>query len=153
MSAKPPRGPLVPPVYLLAGLALMAALHFLLPLHEFGAPGARYVGGGIFVLGIALVLWAAWLFNRAKTGIIPFSEAKFLVLGGPYQVTRNPMYVGMARVLLGAAVFLASLAPFIVLPLFVLLINNRFILAEEAMLDEVFGEPYREYKRKVRRWL
>ena len=92
-------------------------------------------------------------FSMSTATHIPFSEAKFLVLGGPYQVTRNPMYVGMALVLLGAAVFLASLAPFIVLPLFVLLINNRFILAEEAMLDEVFGEPYREYKRKVRRWL
>src|SRR5262245_21563819 len=153
MSARPPRGPLVPPVYLLAGLALMIALHFFLPLWEFGAPGARYVGIVIAALGIAIILWAAVLFNRSKTGIVPFSQATFLVLGGPYRVTRNPMYVGMALVLLGAAVFLASLAPFLILPLFVLFINNRFILAEEAMLEEVFGQPYLDYKRKVRRWV
>ena len=153
MSAKHPRGPLVPPVYLLAGLAVMIALHFWLPLWEFGAPGARWVGIAIAALGIAVVLWAAWLFNRSKTGVVPFSPTTFLVLGGPYRVTRNPMYVGMALVLLGAAVFLASLAPFIVLPLFVLLINNRFILAEEAMLEEVFGQAYLDYKGKVRRWL
>ncbi len=152
-STKPPRGPLLPPVYVVAGLLAMMLLHLYFPVWEFGAPGARYAGITLVVIGVAIILWAALLFNRAKTGIVPFSQVTFLVLGGPYLYTRNPMYIGMALTLLGAAVFLASLAPFFVLPLFVLIINNRFILAEEAMLEEAFGEAYREYRAKVRRWL
>jgi protein-S-isoprenylcysteine O-methyltransferase Ste14 len=150
---KPPRGPLLPPVWLFLALLAMVLLHLYFPVLEFGAPGARYVGIALVVAGVAIAGWAAWLFKRSQTGIIPFSPATYLVLGGPYLWTRNPMYVGMALALLGAAVFLASLAPFLVLPLFVLVINNRFILAEEHMLDEAFGEAYREYKAKVRRWL
>ena len=136
----------------MAGLLAMVLLHLYFPVWEFGAPGARYGGVTLIVIGVAIVLWAGFLFNRAKTGIVPFSPATYLVLGGPYLYTRNPMYVGMALALLGAAVFLASLAPLFVLPLFVLIINNRFILAEEAMLEEAFGEAYREYKARVRRW-
>jgi protein-S-isoprenylcysteine O-methyltransferase Ste14 len=149
----PPRGPLVPPVYLVGAMGAMVLLHFFFPIWEFGAPGARIVGVAIILIGFAFGFWAVFLFRRARTGVVPFSAATFLVLGGPYRYTRNPMYVGMALVLLGSAVFLASLAPFLVLPLFVLFINNRFILAEEAMLEEAFGEAYREYKAKVRRWL
>jgi len=153
MAQSPPRGPLIPPVYGLAGLLLMGLLHVFFPVMEFGAPGMRYAGIALIALGIGVVVWAGFLFKRAQTGIVPFSPVTFLVLGGPYLWTRNPMYVGMALGLLGVAVFLASLAPFFVLPLFVLLINNRFILAEEAMLEEAFGEAYREYKARVRRWL
>lgn len=152
-NPKPPRGPLLPPVYLVAGLLAMVLLHLYFPVWEIGAPGARYAGIALIVIGVAIILWAALLFNRAKTGIVPFSPATFLVLGGPYLYTRNPMYVGMALTLLGAAVFLASLAPFFVLPLFVLIINNRFILAEEAMLEEAFDGAYLDYKAGVRRWL
>lgn len=152
-TKKPPRGPLLPPVWLVLCLLVMVLLHLYFPVVEFGAPGARYIGIALVVLGVGITIWAAALFKRAQTGIVPFSPATYLVLGGPYLWTRNPMYVGMALALLGSAVFLASLAPFFILPLFVLVINNRFILAEEHMLEEAFGEAYREYKAKVRRWL
>jgi protein-S-isoprenylcysteine O-methyltransferase Ste14 len=149
----PARGPSVPPVYGLAALVLMGALHVFFPLVELAAPGSRYVGIAVMALGLGLGLWASYLFNRAKTGIVPFTPATFLVLGGPYRVTRNPMYLGMAVMLLGAAVFLASLTPFAVVPLFVVLIDRRFIRAEEAMLERAFGSPYLDYKASVRRWL
>lgn len=152
-TKKPPRGPLLPPVWLLLSLGLMLLLHYLLPVAEFGSEGLRYAGLALIVLGVGITIWAAVLFKRAQTGIVPFSPATYLVLGGPYLWTRNPMYVGMALSLLGAAVALASLAPFFVLPLFVLVINYRFVAAEEHMLEEAFGEAYREYKARVRRWL
>ena len=153
MSESPPRGPLIPPVYGLVALLLMGVLHVFLPVMELAAPGSRYAGIAIMALGLVLALWASHLFNRVKTGIVPFSPATFLVLGGPYRVTRNPMYLGMAVMLLGAAVFLGSLTPFAVVPLFVALIDRRFIRAEEAMLEQAFGAAYLEYKAKVRRWL
>ena len=153
MSPMPPRGPCVPPVYVLAALLLMGAFHLYFPVWQFAFPYYRHAGIALIVLAVALILWAAFLFHRARTGIVPFTPATFLVAGGPYRHTRNPMYVGMAGVLLGAAVFLGSIAPFIVIPVFIALIDRRFILAEEAMLEGAFGSPYLDYKARVRRWL
>jgi protein-S-isoprenylcysteine O-methyltransferase Ste14 len=102
---------------------------------------------------VALILWAAGLFKRAGTGIVPFSESTALVTGGPYRLTRNPMYVGMAAVLFGAAAVMGSLTPFIGSIAFVAIITARFILPEEAHLERAFGPSYLELKRRVRRWL
>ncbi len=63
------------------------------------------------------------------------------------------MYLGMAVVLLGAAILFGSLTPFLVIPAFMAVIGDRFIAREEAMLESAFGAPYLEYKAKVRRWL
>jgi protein-S-isoprenylcysteine O-methyltransferase Ste14 len=113
----------------------------------------RYAGAALVVLSMGLVLWAALLFRRADTGIVPFTPATALVAAGPYRFTRNPMYLGMAGTLLGAAVLFGTLAPLVAIPLFVALIEWRFILAEEAMLVATFGEAYAGYKARVRRWL
>ena len=143
----------IPPAYLLAALLLMALLHQVLPLARILFAPYRYAGIVIMALGLALVLWAALLFHRARTGIVPFSPATSLVLGGPYRFTRNPMYLGMAGILLGAAILMGSLSPFAVIPAFMALIAERFIAPEEALLERAFGRGYLDYKAKVRRWL
>ena len=153
MAQSPPRGPLIPPVYLGAALVLMALLHYFLPLMVLWSDPHRYAGAAMIVLAVGLVIWAAILFRRADTGVVPFTPVKTLVATGPYRITRNPMYLGMAGVLLGTAVLLGSLAPFLAIPLFMALIEWRFILAEEAMLVANFGEAYTEYQTRVRRWL
>jgi protein-S-isoprenylcysteine O-methyltransferase Ste14 len=143
----------IPPAYLLAALLLMALLHQVLPLARILFAPYRYAGIVIMALALALVLWAALLFHRARTGIVPFSPATSLVLGGPYRFTRNPMYLGMAGILLGAAILMGSLSPFAVIPAFMALIAERFIAPEEALLERAFGRGYLDYKAKVRRWL
>jgi protein-S-isoprenylcysteine O-methyltransferase Ste14 len=143
----------IPPAYLLAALLLMALLHQVLPLARILLAPYRYAGIVIMALALALVLWAALLFHRARTGIVPFSPATSLVLGGPYRFTRNPMYLGMAGILLGAAILMGSLSPFAVIPAFMALIAERFIAPEEALLERAFGRGYLGYKAKVRRWL
>jgi protein-S-isoprenylcysteine O-methyltransferase Ste14 len=143
----------IPPAYLLAALLLMALLHQVLPLARILLAPYRYAGIVIMALALALILWAALLFHRARTGIVPFSPATSLVLGGPYRFTRNPMYLGMAGILLGAAILMGSLSPFAVIPAFMALIAERFIAPEEALLERAFGRDYLGYKAKVRRWL
>jgi protein-S-isoprenylcysteine O-methyltransferase Ste14 len=63
------------------------------------------------------------------------------------------MYLGMAGALLGAGVLMGSVTPFIVIPAFAGLINERFIQNEETLLEEKFGPAYVAYKARVRRWL
>jgi protein-S-isoprenylcysteine O-methyltransferase Ste14 len=144
---------LVPPVYFLVALLLMTFFHRI-------APGAYliqepYSYGGIVLIGLALglIVWAAFLFRRAGTNIRPYLPATALVVSGPYKFTRNPMYLGMAGVLLGTAVFMGSLTPFVVIPGFMALISERFIVPEEAKLEAAFGRRYLDYKARVRRWL
>jgi protein-S-isoprenylcysteine O-methyltransferase Ste14 len=143
----------IPPVYFLVALGVMALLDFVMPLLPLIVRPYRLAGAVFVVLGFALAGWAALLFRRARTGIVPFSPATALVARGPYRLTRNPMYLGMAVVLLGAAILFGSLTPFLVIPAFMAVIADRFIAREEAMLESAFGAPYLEYKAKVRRWL
>ena len=149
----PPRGPLVPPVYLVLALGIMALLHYFLPVAVLLPDSYRLLGAVLILLSLAIGFWAVGLFRRADTGVVPFSPVKTLVAHGPYRFTRNPMYLGMAGLLLGAAILFGTLAPFLIVPVFVALIEWRFILAEEAFLAAELGEAYAEYKAKVRRWL
>lgn len=111
------------------------------------------VGVVLIALGAALVLWCAWEFRRAGTPIVPFLEPTALVARGPYRISRNPIYLGFTLSLTGVATLLGSSSPFVVLPLFVWIIQRRFVEPEERLLEQRFGEVYRAYKAQVRRWI
>jgi len=151
--SEPPSYLHIPPVFLLMSLTLMAFLDHAFPLAELIGKPYRYAGIVIMGLAVALAVWAALHFRRAGTNIHPHKPALALVTGGPYRFTRNPMYVGMSGILLGGAIVMGSLTPFVVIPAFMAIIGERFIDAEEAKLEAAFGAPYLEYKSKVRRWL
>jgi len=147
------KGRILPPVYFFLALIAMAALHYFLPVAQLVNSPFRYTGIVLVVGALALVLWAAVLFQRAGTTIKPFQESSTLIASGPYRITRNPIYVGMVGALVGIAVLLGSVAPFLVVPAFAALIQSIFIRAEEAALERTFGRVFLDYKSKVRRWL
>ncbi|HEY3488423.1 MAG TPA: isoprenylcysteine carboxylmethyltransferase family protein [Gammaproteobacteria bacterium] len=144
---------ILPPVYLLAALGAMAALHYTAPLLKFIPSPWRYAGVLLIAAGVAVAITAALSFKRAGTAVIPFEPSTALVTDGLYNITRNPMYLGMILVLGGAALLFGSLSAWIPVPLFYWIINTNFIRGEERFLEEIFGEQYMQYKRKVRRWL
>jgi len=131
----------------------MAVLHFGFPIAQLIREPYRYAGAVLIALAVALGFWAVALFRRARTGVVPFSDATTLVTSGPYRFTRNPMYLAMAGILVGTAVWLGSVTPWLVLPAFMGIIAERFIAPEEAMLGRIFGERYARYCAAVRRWL
>ena len=153
MAGAPERTLNVPPAYFAVALALMAFLHRVAPAAQLLAAPYRYAGIVLMALAIGLAAWGWLTFRRAGTGIIPFSPATVLVTSGPYRFSRNPMYLGLAGTLLGAAVLMGSITPFVVIPAFMALIAERFIAREEAMLERTFGQQYLDYKARVRRWL
>jgi len=142
-----------PPVYFGAAVLLMIGLHLAAPFTRLSNAPLRYLGLIPMVLGSWLVIWVNTMFRRAGTTIKPFQESSALVESGPFRFTRNPIYLGMVVFLLGHAIFLGSLAPFLVIPIFAVLIDRRFIRAEEAMLAERFGAQFDSYTRRVRRWV
>ena len=134
-------------------MVAMAVLHFGFPIAQPIREPYRYAGAVIIVLAGAFGAGGVILFRRAGTGVVPFSEATTLVTGGPYRLTRNPMYLGMVGILAGTAIWLGSVTPWLVLPAFVAVIAERFIAPEEEMLARAFGERYARYRAAVRRWL
>lgn len=110
------------------------------------------VGGLVIFSGLLLLVWAGGLFKASDTDLIPFKDVTALVQTGIYRFTRNPMYLGMALILLGCALTTGAASALLVVPVFMLVIHHRFILHEERMLEELFGDEFRDYCRRVRRW-
>lgn len=107
------------------------------------------VGGA----GVLLTGWALTLFVLARTAILPFKPATTLVVRGPYRYSRNPIYAGLLLICLGTALGVGQLWPILFLPLVMASLRGLAIDQEEAHLREKFGDQYREYCRRVRRWL
>ena len=128
----------------------MIVLHFYLPVWQVLAD---YVGITFIITGIGTIAYSANTFKKADTPLIPFHESTALVVSGLYRYTRNPMYLGMLIILTGIGIFLGSLSPFIIVIIFFFIIQEGFIKHEEPFLENIFGEEYREYKTKVRRWI
>lgn len=146
------RGP-YPPVIVLLFLMLEAWLHKVVPVATVLPAPWNLAGIVLIVAGLLVIIMPATAFSRAGTTIKPFKESSALVRGGMYRITRNPMYLGMVTALTGAATIFGTLSPFIAPILFVPVLNARVIRHEEAMLEEQFGEDYRDFKRSVRRWI
>jgi protein-S-isoprenylcysteine O-methyltransferase Ste14 len=144
---------LLPPVWYLLSLVAMAALHFWVPGARIIPAPWRWLGVVTLVAGLALTMTGARLFERAGTGIKPFSEVTTLVQSGPYRFTRNPMYLGLVLSLLGVVAMLGTATPWAVIPVFAWWINWRFVRQEEAMLETRFGAEYTTFKQRVRRWV
>ena len=110
---------------------------------------------GIFLVAFGLIfnLIADRQFKRARTPVRPRDTPAVLVTDGVFAWSRNPMYTGMVVLLLGVAILLGTLTPFVVPALFAWLVARVFIRPEEATLRRAFGEAYERYAKHVRRWM
>ena len=145
-----------PPLLFLANLLLGLALDRLLPL-PFAVPDGdlvRWITGGASVL-IGLALFAAGIRNflRAGTPVPTNQPTRALVTAGIHGWTRNPIYLGMFLVYGGIGI--AAPSPWTLILTLPLAITIRYgvVAREEAYLERRFGDAYRDYKARVRRWL
>jgi len=144
-----------PPLVMLLCAFAMWQFARLLPPMEVDTT-VRLVLAGLFVIdGVFCCLAGVYCFRRAHTTVDPLhpGRASHLVTGGIYQVSRNPMYLGFAILLLAWAVFLASPWTLLGVPAFMAFITRFQIIPEERALQALFGDAYRDYQDRVRRWL
>ncbi|MFZ5710689.1 MAG: methyltransferase family protein [Pseudomonadota bacterium] len=140
-----------PPTWLLAfGLAVWLQARFL-PLAPPG-PAARMSGWVLIAAGLVLVTLAVAAFRRERTTILPRETPTRLLSSGVYALSRNPIYLADALVLAGWAL-LHDRAALVLVPLFMIVIERRFIRGEEEGLRAAFGEAFSDYAARVRRWL
>jgi protein-S-isoprenylcysteine O-methyltransferase Ste14 len=144
---------LVPPVYMLLALLAMVVLHYVMPLARIVETPYSYLGLVPLAVGIVICAAAARMFDRAGTPIRPFERSTVLVTGGLYRYTRNPMYLGLTLILLGVWLMLGTAGALLPIAVFIWIIQEGFIRGEERFLDTIFGEEYRGYKSRVRRWI
>jgi protein-S-isoprenylcysteine O-methyltransferase Ste14 len=131
----------------------MIALYFLLPIVKFIPFPWNLVGIVPLSIGIYLNLVADHVFKKRATTVKPYEESTALVTDGVFSISRHPMYLGMVLLLLGLALLLGSLSPFVVVVVFGIAMEKVFIKVEEKMMQETFGAQYVKYKEKVRKWI
>jgi protein-S-isoprenylcysteine O-methyltransferase Ste14 len=144
-----------PPFVYLIGLVIGYGLSKWMPL-RLASPEPRWmfdVGLALAVAGVLFGFWGAATFKRHKTAIIPYHPASMVVTSGPYAITRNPMYVGLAWSYVGGSFLLDTWWAFALLPVVVGIIDRQVIAREERYLLSAFGAEYAGYTKKVRRWI
>ena len=109
----------------------------------------------MFIFSAFIIAYACFLFWRDKTTANPIKpeNASTLVTTGIYSISRNPMYLGFLSILMASAFLFSNFINFLLLPLFVFLVNKMYIRGEEKALASIFGNEFIAYKSKVRRWI
>ena len=143
-----------PVVALLFGLLMWLAS---MVVASVGVPFGVRLGAAIVLACVGLSFGSAAMlsFVRARTTMNPTkpSATSTLVTGGVFRLTRNPMYLSLLLYLLAWAAYLANWLSALLVPVFVVYINELQIKPEERALSALFGEEYASYKGTVRRWL
>jgi protein-S-isoprenylcysteine O-methyltransferase Ste14 len=140
--------PDLPPVWALGAALAAWALARTVPVASFG-PG---LGRVLMAAGLGLILWAAWWFWKKATPIEPRHTPRVLIVEGPYRINRNPIYTGLALLVLGYALSLgavSALLPALALPV---VLDRRFVRPEEEALRAAFGAEAEAYFQATRRW-
>lgn len=146
----------IPPLGLLVAILLTIVLGRWAPLGVLPAypwlPGLVF-GGLIMVVAIWINVTGFRAFKRAGTNVNPYRPALLIVRDGPFQFTRNPMYLGMTLFVLGFGLLQSILwGPILAGALWAAL-HFGVVLAEERYLTEKFGDAYRDLLANTRRWL
>ena len=145
-----------PPLIPLATILLGGLLDRMWPIDpgfEYSTPIQYGIGGLVVTCALTLAGWAIAHFRRSGQNEKPWTPTTAIVGAGPYRFTRNPMYLAMVLLCIGAAALLANAWILVLTPICALALWWFAIRPEEAYLEEKFGEGYRAYKRRVRRWL
>jgi protein-S-isoprenylcysteine O-methyltransferase Ste14 len=144
-----------PPILLLLGIAGAMILGRMAPMAWPGLDDgpAHAIGLGLGLAGLALAIWAVMTLRRHDTTVMPHGRSDALVTSGPYARFRNPIYLGEALMFLGLAELSKNIWFALAAALFAVLVTALQIVPEERHLEARFGETYRDYKSRTRRWI
>lgn len=123
--------------------------------YEIEITGKRFGIVFLCVISFLLLFPAILQFYRSKTTVNPLKpeNTKVLVIKGVYNYSRNPMYLGMAIILLAWCLYLQNPINLMLFIFFIFYMNHFQIKIEEQALEKIFGEDFVKYKERVRRWI
>lgn len=141
------------PPLLAAILLVIGLLVHLIRGHQRTFPLHQFFGLLLVAAGTGLSCYAAALFAAGKTTKNPYGEPAAFVITPPFTVTRNPMYVSFSTALLGFAIFFGSPTMLLAPIVFAAVIDRMVIPREEATMERLYGQQYRDYQERVPRWV
>lgn len=144
----------IPPNYFYAGLALTIALRYLFPQFNIIGDPVNFLGLIVIAAGCVLtyVFWKEFIDSGTSESYR--DETSCIVSGGVYAHSRNPMYIGMIIVLLGAWVtMMMNILSLSGTLLFFVILHLKFIPYEEKRMAEQFGDEFEDYAARVPRWI
>lgn len=141
-----------PPRIAMVFVLVAIGFHWMLP--EWGRFHTHpWFGISLGIIGFAVMMWGWRLFKKHDVAICPSSVTASLITHSIYQVSRNPMYLGLTLMLLGLALYMGTLPFYFAAIAYFAVINWGFCPYEEEKLASTFGQEYLNYKGRVRRWL
>jgi protein-S-isoprenylcysteine O-methyltransferase Ste14 len=142
-----------PPLIYVAGVALGFLLEKEVPVLLLPQTASRVAALLCVAVSAILTAWSIGLFRGARTSMVPIRPTTALVVSGPYNFTRNPMYFGLVFLYLAFALWFRIFWALILLPAVIAAVQYYVISREERYLERKFGEEYLRYKARVRRWI
>ena len=142
----------LPPIWLFLFVIAALLLDRLAPVGLLG-PVGTVAGLGLGLAGLALAALAARRMRAAATTVLPHREPSALVTDGVFRLSRNPIYLADALILLGVLCWIDAPLLLPLVPAFMALLAHRFILPEEARLKRLFGPAYDDWAATTRRWI
>jgi protein-S-isoprenylcysteine O-methyltransferase Ste14 len=143
----------LPPILYAATLVSGLLLHWLVPRHPLPSLPARLLGAGLLIGSVLFARWGEKTMRRAGTNVNPNEPSLVIVTAGPFRFTRNPLYVSLAGLYLSVTLLVDALWPLLLLVPLVIVTHYGIILREERYLEAKFGDFYRAYKARVRRYV
>ncbi len=157
METTEDRGPgvlIFPPVLFALTLVTGAVLQWFFPLPFWQATWSRRILGALlFLAALAFARWGEATMRRVGTNVRPDRPSTAIVEDGPFHYTRNPLYLSVMTMFVGLAQMANSAWFLILLVPMALVLHYGVVRREERYLDAKFGEPYRAYRTRVRRYL
>ncbi|TLY29115.1 MAG: isoprenylcysteine carboxylmethyltransferase family protein [Ignavibacteria bacterium] len=142
-----------PPLLVLSTLVIGWLLNLVIPLPIMPQDAARIVGVAVFLSGFLIGIPAFIQMRRFHTSPNPYKPTTALVEGGPFNFTRNPIYLSFFVHYTGIAIYANTAWCLFLLPVLIELITELAVIPEENYLEQKFGAAYSEYKKRVRMWI
>lgn len=144
---------LKPPRIAMSLLGLCAICYYFIPFANYSAWHCWLCGLAPAGFGFATMIWGWAEFKKGKNPICPTERPTSLIASGPFRFGRNPMYLGIASILLAPSLWLGA-PVFLIAPiLFLVIVSTVFIPFEEQRLKKEFGVEFSTYASRVRRWI
>ncbi len=143
----------LPPLLYVAALAAGLLLNWAAPFPILSGDARYWAGGALAAIGVLIAAWARSLMERAGTNVNPMLPTTAIVTTGPFRFSRNPLYVALNLMYVGLALLTnAGWVLALIVPV-LLVMHYGVIRREERYLDAKFGDAYRGYRARVRRYL
>lgn len=142
-----------PPLVLLSCLLIGILLHVMWPIGLLDSSLASTVGWVLVIVSLGTIISLGLRFRREEVDIEPWKPTSKIMSSGLYAYSRNPIYLSFALLLIGIGLAQNSFWIFVSFVPATLIIYRTAIAREEKYLEQKFGDEYRQYKARVRRWL